>query len=325
MALQVSYARVARTFWTDPDIKRRLTPEQKELLLYYFTSPHGNMIGLYYLPLEYASSETGLDLADVRSWTAGELADFVSYDEETEEVLVHRAAVHQIGPELKAGDNRAKAIDRILVDAHSPRLVQRFHDLYAHWPITNPLPCGKEPTEGPSEAPSEAPPKPDAVADAVSVTGTESSSSIVPPADQGDHGELASKAIRLANRGMGDNARIGDSLTPIPTSHGSRTVVLEWLQEGIPWDVIESAVYSVTQKYEPDARHRQISTMKYFDGPVREEWDRTQAQQTEAPNAGSERRNGRSHGRGSRSKGRGQAGQGGRGESSHRTGFVYEE
>ena len=34
------YGRVRHTFWTDPDIKRALSPEQKALLLYFFTSPH---------------------------------------------------------------------------------------------------------------------------------------------------------------------------------------------------------------------------------------------------------------------------------------------
>lgn len=278
MATPVSYARVARTFWTDPDIKRRLTPEQKELLLYYFTSPHGNMVGLYYLPLEYAASETGLDLEDIRSWTGDELAAFVSYDEETEEVLVHRAAVHQIGADLKEGDNRVKAVNRILVDAHSHRLVRRFLEIYSAWPLIDPLPRGRVQEEGPSKAPSQAPSKPDAVADAVSGTGTEPSSAVAP-----EHEDAASEIIRAANRGLHDNPAI-PQYEPISTSHGSRQEVLDWLQEGIPTELVVRTVYEAAASYEPDPpRHRQVNSMRYFTGRLHDEWSRAKAEEAEVP------------------------------------------
>lgn len=149
------YGRVRHTFWTDPDIKRALSPEQKALLLYYFTSPHRTLIGLYYCPLEYAASETGIPLASVREWTLGTLARFVTYDESTEEVLVHRAGKHQVGDELKERDNQRKAIEKALAEAHSPRLIAKFLDLYPHWSLAVEKPVVPPPSK-PLESPSEA-------------------------------------------------------------------------------------------------------------------------------------------------------------------------
>lgn len=82
------YGRIRHTFWTDPDIKRVLTSEQKALLLYFFTSPHSNLTGLYYCPLGYAAAEVGLPIEQVRAWTLGALSAFVGYDEETAEVRI---------------------------------------------------------------------------------------------------------------------------------------------------------------------------------------------------------------------------------------------
>lgn len=130
-----NYGKVRITFWTDPDIKRKLTAEQKTLLLYYFSSPHGNMIGLYYCPPMFAAEETGIPVERVREWTAGPLAPFVSYDEETEEVFIRKLAEHQVGAELKEGDKRIPAVVKALREVHSEGLLRDFLTTYAGWPL----------------------------------------------------------------------------------------------------------------------------------------------------------------------------------------------
>lgn len=150
------YSRVRQTFWTDPDIKRVLSAEQKALLLYFITSPHANMIGLYHCPLEYAAAEVGLDVDDVSEWVAGPLSRFLSYDFATEEVLVHNYARHQIAETLKAEDKRMKRVVAELASVHSKHLVRRFLELYADWTIPFDAPA-EDPTEGDhhhTEAPS---------------------------------------------------------------------------------------------------------------------------------------------------------------------------
>lgn len=168
------YGKVLRSFWTDPDIKRTLSPEQKELLLYYFTSPHGNLAGLYYSPFEYVAAETGLPMERVREWTMGDLARFVSYDERTEEILVHRGARHQVGDELKAGDKRIKALQKVLTETHSRALVGRFLMLYPDLPFDR----DNTPPPAPIEAPSKPLPSP-FEAKAVTVAVTEQSKETV--------------------------------------------------------------------------------------------------------------------------------------------------
>lgn len=103
--------------------------------------------------------------------------------------------------------------------------------------------------------------------------------------------ELTDQAIRVANRGMRDNPEIGEAFNPIPPSHGSRQEVLDWLRSGISWEAIETAVYELASTYKPDLpRHRQINSMTYFTGRVHEEWDRIQADATEAPDGAHKRR-----------------------------------
>jgi hypothetical protein len=133
---QRTYRRVVTSFWTDPDLRRRkLSREQKYLLLYFFTNHHTNLAGLYWLPLTYATQEAELNLEDVEQWVRSELSPYVTYDFETEEILVHRLAWHNVGEDLKKRDNRVKAIERALGDAHSQMLVEKFLAVYSAWPI----------------------------------------------------------------------------------------------------------------------------------------------------------------------------------------------
>lgn len=151
------YGRVRHTFWSDPDVKRKLSPGQKLLLLYFFSNPHTNLCGIYHLPLEYAALETGLDLEDVRRWTAGELGRFVSYDDDTEEVFVHRLAKHQVGEDLSPRDKRAPRIRSEVEGVHSRRLSSLFADTYASWGIVPATPAPEAPSK-PLGSPFEGPP-----------------------------------------------------------------------------------------------------------------------------------------------------------------------
>lgn len=127
------YVRLRTGFWSDPDVRRSVTIEQKALLLYYISSPHCNMVGIYWCPYTYVSMETGIPLEDVREWTQGPLARWVTYDEHTEEVFVHKAARHQIGEELKDGDKRRSVVRRLLASVHSPYLLAMWKETYSGW------------------------------------------------------------------------------------------------------------------------------------------------------------------------------------------------
>ncbi len=58
-----NYATISPQFWLG-DTGRKLRksgPECMVVALYMMTSPHSNMLGLYYLPVLYIAHETGLD------------------------------------------------------------------------------------------------------------------------------------------------------------------------------------------------------------------------------------------------------------------------
>lgn len=95
--------------------------------------------------------------------------------------------------------------------------------------------------------------------------------------DPTDRQSAVFQAVVVANRGMRDNPLIGDALNPIPGGHGSGEVVGEWYDAGIPWETIKRGVYWTAQKYQPSPGNRQINTMRYFDGPVRERHERETA------------------------------------------------
>ncbi len=225
------YGRVRHTFWTDPDIKRVLNTEQKALLLYYFTSPHRNLIGLYYCPFAYVASETGLTIDRVEEWTLGPLAKFVSYDLATEEILVHRAGKHQIGEVLAEKDKQRTAVVKSCAEVHSAKLLRRFLELYRHWNLAVAVP--------PDPAPYDAPSKPltrPSEAKAVAVTQQYHNTAAAPraapapereasPAPLNNGGGLADCVQFVEQHGYGARERLiaeGEDTTAWTTTTGER-------------------------------------------------------------------------------------------------------
>lgn len=137
-----------------------------------------------------------------------------------------------------------------------------------------------------------------------------------------DREELVSRIIRAANAGMAANPAIDQArFRPIPTTHGSRQYVLDWLAEGIDADVILEAVSERARQYQPDGRHRQISTMAYFDAAIRDEVERRRATE-EGGNYDHHRGRSTPKGRGASSSARPVAL--GAGDPARRSGWVYE-
>jgi hypothetical protein len=139
------YAKVVRTFWTDPEI-RALTGGQQRLLLYYISAPQGNMAGLYRQPFPSTALDLRLDVASVKRWTLGVLRKWVTYDLTTLEVLVHNTARYQAGA-LKPTDRRFDHVKRIVATTRSAMLREKFAALYPELDVL-PEPLGDElPTE----------------------------------------------------------------------------------------------------------------------------------------------------------------------------------
>src|SRR5205807_2610683 len=81
--------------------------------LYLMTSPHANMIGVYYCPIDTIAKETGLSMEGAsEALRSLEAANYCQFDPATEEAFVTRMAAFQVGEQLEARDNRCKGIAR---------------------------------------------------------------------------------------------------------------------------------------------------------------------------------------------------------------------
>lgn len=224
-------------FWTDPDIKRKLTRDEKHLLLYCFTSPHskGSMTGVYYCPLEYVANETDLPVKEVQRMLAGPLAPFVSYDETTEEVFVHAFAKHNVGEELKIGDSgkedrRIEGVRRQVRAIHSLRVQRLFLERYGsafHLNMSVPdlreAPC--KPLGSPLEGGADAPISP---SEAIALHSIPSHD-IVSPASPEDRGGWPGEFTRMYEPiGILKPGQIGKALSPVVTKYGVERTKEMW-------------------------------------------------------------------------------------------------
>lgn len=109
------YAKVSPKFWTGEtgqELARRGS-EALVVALYLMTSPHSNMLGLYYQPVLYMAEETGLTPEGAsKGLQACIEAEFCAYDHGTKHVWVYEMASYQIASELSPKDLRVKGIQR---------------------------------------------------------------------------------------------------------------------------------------------------------------------------------------------------------------------
>lgn len=124
--------------------------------LYLMTSPHANMIGVYYCPVDTIAKETGLTLEGAsEALRSLETAGYCQFDPSTEEVFVVRMAAFQVGEQLDHKDNRCKGIARDVVKIMSDKLRSGFRAIYSgafHLPEVAVKPA---PTPAPPQAPLE--------------------------------------------------------------------------------------------------------------------------------------------------------------------------
>jgi hypothetical protein len=151
------YGAVSPQFWigqTGKSLRGHITAQL--VALYLMTSPHANMIGVYYCPIDTIAKETGLPMEGAsEALRSLEEAGYCHFDPSTEEVFVVRMAAFQVGEQLEARDNRCKGIARDVEKIMSPELRSRFRAIYSgafHLPEIATKPA---PTPPPTQAPTE--------------------------------------------------------------------------------------------------------------------------------------------------------------------------
>lgn len=127
------YATVSPQFWlgrTGREL-RSAGAEAQVVAFYLMTSPHANMLGLYYLPVLYLAHETGLGLEGASKGLDRAIkAGFCSYDEHSEMVWVHEMAGYQVGRSLKPGDNRCAGVRNEYASLPENPFLPGFFDRY---------------------------------------------------------------------------------------------------------------------------------------------------------------------------------------------------
>lgn len=127
------YATVAPQFWLGKTGRelRKQGAEAQVVSFYLMTSPHANMLGLYYLPILYIAHETGLGLEGASKGLKSSIeAGFCSYDEDTEMVWVHEMAAYQVGRSLKPGDNRCAGVRNEYMSLPENPFLSSFYERY---------------------------------------------------------------------------------------------------------------------------------------------------------------------------------------------------
>ena len=127
------YGKVSPHFWTGSTGKQlRQCPESLVVSMYLMTSPHANMLGLYYMPLLYVAHETGLGMEGASKglqWACE--AGFCSYDQASEIVWVHEMARFQIAEKLKSTDKRSIGVQNEYNSLPSNPYLASFYDKYS--------------------------------------------------------------------------------------------------------------------------------------------------------------------------------------------------
>lgn len=187
------YSKVVGTFWTGETGKalRRRGPEAVIVAAYLMTSPHSNMLGLYYQPLLYLAHETGLGLEGAsKGLTHCVEVGYCDWDQDTEMVWVREMAKFQIGKELKAGDNRCLGVQREYDALPNCPFLGPFFDRYAaafHMK-------SRRSTEGATEAPS----KPLGSQEHEQEQEQEQEQASLPAVDAADAASSAGKVVELS-------------------------------------------------------------------------------------------------------------------------------
>ncbi|HDD9398988.1 TPA: DNA-binding protein [Escherichia coli] len=127
------YAKVSPRFWLGETgrVLRKAGAEAQVVAFYLMTSPHANMLGLYYLPVLYLAHETGLGLEGAsKGLEIAVEAGFCSYDHDSEMVWVHEMAAWQIGETLKPGDNRCAGVRNEYASLPENAFLSAFYNRY---------------------------------------------------------------------------------------------------------------------------------------------------------------------------------------------------
>lgn len=150
------YGKVTPQFWIGKTGKElRKSPEGLIVAMYLITCPHAHMLGIFYVPVLYIATETGLGMEGASKGLQSAIdAGFCSYDPVTEMVWVREMAKYQVATELKVTDNRCKGIQKDYEALPDNPFLSAFYDKYAQAFCMTKKRVSRAEKVSPSQAPS---------------------------------------------------------------------------------------------------------------------------------------------------------------------------
>jgi NACalpha-BTF3-like transcription factor len=152
------YSKVGPKFWIGETGKklRAAGADAQLVAVYLLTSPHANMLGLYYIPKSFIAHETGMGFEGASKGLQRAIeAGFCEYDEATEMVWVIEMATYQVADELKAKDLRVKGVqieyDSLPANPYLARFFEKYGQQFCMSSKRGELVEKRSPFEAPSK------------------------------------------------------------------------------------------------------------------------------------------------------------------------------
>lgn len=126
------YGKITPGFWVGNTGRLLRSDTNAQLLaLYLMTSPHANMIGLFYCPMAYIVADTGIPLEGaLKALQRLSEVGFCTLESPPDWVWVHEMARYQIGDAIKPRDNQVKGIKKELEKIPNIGIKKSFTERY---------------------------------------------------------------------------------------------------------------------------------------------------------------------------------------------------
>lgn len=128
-----NYGKIEGTFWTGNTGRQIVSAGQEAVIVsvYLMSSPHANMLGLYYLPIVYLCHDTGLtEEGALKGLARASEAGFCEYDRASSWVWIRNMAFWRVERTLKPEDNRVKKVASAYAELPNNPFLGDFFDHY---------------------------------------------------------------------------------------------------------------------------------------------------------------------------------------------------
>lgn len=250
------YGKVGPKFWIGETGKKlkKAGANTQVVAMYLMTSPHANMLGLYYLPMIYLIHETGLSIEGASEGLQRAIeAGFCAYDEASETVWVFEMAKYQIAEVLDPKDKRCIGVQNEYNSLPSnPYLAGFFEKYRAAFSMTKKRgePDKKvSPSEGASKPLASQEQEQEQEQEKEPLSGTPDDSAEIPEDESGEEvqeSDSVKEILAHLNARTGSNFRMVDS--------NARLIRARLAEDGVTVERVKAVIDAKVKKWAKDKK-----------------------------------------------------------------------